>query len=109
MSPSGLLLLVLAATGPQHAFEDWARERARAFEQGDRSIGKAPLWRERNGSGPFLVGFSAPSSLAPLVRAVSPGVINVLTYSAAGGGHLRRTRADGDRARASCSGRRATW
>ncbi|MGZ6071083.1 MAG: trypsin-like peptidase domain-containing protein [Myxococcaceae bacterium] len=81
MSPSGLLLLVLTATGPQHAFEDWARERARAFELGDRSIGKAPLWRERNGSGPFLVGFSAPSSLAPLVRAVSPGVINVLTYS----------------------------
>ena len=81
MSPSGLLLLVIAATGPQHAFEDWARERARAFELGDRSIGKAPLWRERNGSGPFLVGFSAPSSLAPLVRAVSPGVINVLTYS----------------------------
>jgi len=81
VSPSGLLLLVIAATGPQHAFEDWARERARAFELGDRSIGKAPLWRERNGSGPFLVGFSAPSSLAPLVRAVSPGVINVLTYS----------------------------
>jgi len=81
VSPSGLLLLVLGATGSQHGFEDWARERARAFEQGDRSVGKAPLWRERNGSGPFLVGFSAPSSLAPLVRAVSPGVINVLTYS----------------------------
>jgi serine protease Do len=79
---SALLSLALAATGPQHAFEDWARERARAFEQGDRSTSsKAPLWRERNGSGPFLVGFSAPSSLAPLIRAVSPGVINVLTYS----------------------------
>jgi serine protease Do len=79
---SALLSLALAATGPQHAFEDWARERARAFEQGDRSTSsKTPLWRERNGSGPFLVGFSAPSSLAPLIRAVSPGVINVLTYS----------------------------
>jgi len=79
---SALLVLTLAATGPQHAFEDWARERARSFEQGDRSTSsKTPLWRERNGSGPFLVGFSAPSSLAPLVRAVSPGVINVLTYS----------------------------
>jgi len=79
---SALLFLALAATGPQHAFEDWARERARAFEQGDRSTSsKTPLWRERNGSGPFLVGFSAPSSLAPLIRAVSPGVINVLTYS----------------------------
>ena len=82
MPLSALLSLALAATGPQHAFEDWARERARAFEQGDRSTSsKAPLWRERNGSGPFLVGFSAPSSLAPLIRAVSPGVINVLTYS----------------------------
>jgi len=79
---SVLLSLALAATGPQHAFEDWARERARAFEQGDRATSsKTPLWRERNGSGPFLVGFSAPSSLAPLIRAVSPGVINVLTYS----------------------------
>lgn len=79
---STLLVLALGATGPQHAFEDWARERARAFEQGDRSsTAKTPLWRERNGSGPFLVGFSAPSSLAPLIRAVSPGVINVLTYS----------------------------
>src|SRR5262249_49677026 len=58
------------------------RERARAFEQGDRApSSKTPIWRERNGSGPFLVGFSAPSSLAPLIRAVSPGVINVLTYS----------------------------
>src|SRR5262249_13524718 len=84
---SALLSLALAATGPQHAFEDWARERARAFEQGDRSTSsKAPIWRERNGSGPFLVGFSAPSSLAPLIRAVSPGVINVLTYSEPGEG-----------------------
>jgi len=79
---SALLSLALAATGPQHAFEDWARERARAFEQGDRATSsKTPIWRERNGSGPFLVGFSAPSSLAPLIRAVSPGVLNVLTYS----------------------------
>jgi serine protease Do len=79
---STLLVLALGATGPQHAFEDWARERARAFEQGDRSVAsRTPLWRERNGSGPFLVGFSAPSSLAPLIRAVSPGVCNVLTYS----------------------------
>jgi serine protease Do len=76
------LLLPLAVTGPQHAFEDWARERARAYEQGDRpAVPKQPLWRERNGSGPFLVGFSPPSSLAPLIKAVSPGVINVLTYS----------------------------
>ncbi|HUM12502.1 MAG TPA: trypsin-like peptidase domain-containing protein [Myxococcaceae bacterium] len=82
MPLSALLALALAATGPQHAFEDWARERARAFEQGDRATSsKTPLWRERNGSGPFLVGFSAPSSLAPLIRAVSPGVLNVLTYS----------------------------
>ena len=82
MPLSALLALTLAATGPQHAFEDWARERARAFEQGDRATSsKTPIWRERNGSGPFLVGFSAPSSLAPLIRAVSPGVINVLTYS----------------------------
>ena len=82
MPLSVLLTLALAATGPQHAFEDWARERARAFEQGDRATSsKTPLWRERNGSGPFLVGFSAPSSLAPLIRAVSPGVLNVLTYS----------------------------
>jgi serine protease Do len=80
--PIFLLLAALATTGPQHAFEDWARERARAFEQGDRPASPgAPMWRERGSFSPFLAGFSPPSSLAPLIRAVNPAVINVLTYA----------------------------
>lgn len=40
----------------------------------------ATLWRERaGGNAPPLTGFSAPTSLAPLVKAVRPGVVNIST------------------------------
>jgi serine protease Do len=78
---SVLLALALATTGPQHAFEDWARERARAFEQGDRATSsKTPLWRERNGSGPSWWA-SRPRLRSPRSSGRWLGVINVLTYS----------------------------
>jgi len=71
------LLLVLATLDPQHTLEDWARARARAFD-GD-VVARPPIWRER-AAGASLRDFTPPGSLAPLIRAVGPGVVNVVTY-----------------------------
>ncbi|MGO9828815.1 MAG: trypsin-like peptidase domain-containing protein [Myxococcaceae bacterium] len=77
------LLLVLATIDPQHALEDWARARGRAFD-GDVTARPA-IWRER-APGATLRDFTPPGSLAPLIRAVSPGVVNVVTYQSPGDG-----------------------
>ncbi len=37
------------------------------------------LWKERNPNAPPLPGFVPPTSLAPLVKAVRPGVVNIAT------------------------------
>src|SRR5262249_12271416 len=74
------------------AFEDWARERARAFEQGDRpAVPKQPLWRERNGSRPFLVGVSPPRSPAPPLQAGGPRGVHAPNYFPPVGGLASRT------------------
>ena len=104
--PSVLLSLVLAATGPQHAFEAWARERARASEQGDRATSsKAPLWRERNGSGPScgLLGPHLAGAADPRGGARGRQRHHLLR---AGGG-IVAGRVPTRPARASCSPRRA--
>jgi serine protease Do len=77
------LLLLLTTLDPQHALEDWARARARAFD-GD-AIARPPIWRER-APGTSLRDFTPPGSFAPLIRAVSPGVVNVVTYQNPGDG-----------------------
>jgi serine protease Do len=77
------LLLLLAAVDPQHTLEDWARARARAFD-GD-VVARPPIWRER-APGAGLRDFTPPGSLAPLIRAVGPGVVNVVTYQNPGDG-----------------------
>jgi serine protease Do len=77
------LLLVLATLDPQHALEDWARARARSFD-GDVAA-RPPIWRER-APGVALRDFTPPGSFAPLIRSVSPGVVNVVTYQNPGDG-----------------------
>ena len=37
------------------------------------------LWQERGPKTPALPGFQPPTSLAPLVKAVRPGVVNIAT------------------------------
>ncbi len=37
------------------------------------------LWKERGANKPALPGFQPPTSLAPLVKAVRPGVVNIAT------------------------------
>ncbi len=76
-------LLVLATLDPQHTLEDWARARARAFD--GEVVARPPIWRERT-PGASLRDFSPPGSFAPLIRAVSPGVVNVVTYQNPGDG-----------------------
>jgi serine protease Do len=77
------LLLVLSTIDPQHTLEDWARARGRAFD--GEVAAHPPIWRQRP-AGATLPGFTPPGSLAPLIRAVSPGVINVVTYQNPGDG-----------------------
>jgi serine protease Do len=77
------VLLVLATVDPQHTLEDWARARARAFD-GD-VVARPSIWRER-GPGATIRDFTPPGSFAPLIRTVSPGVVNVVTYQSPGDG-----------------------
>jgi serine protease Do len=77
------LLLFLGTVDPQHSLADWARARARAFE-GDVVV-RPPIWRERT-PGTTLRDFTPPGSFAPLIHAVSPGVVNVVTYQNPGDG-----------------------
>jgi serine protease Do len=79
------VLLVLATLDPQHTLEDWARARGRAFD--GEVVARPPIWRER-GAGNALRDFTPPGSFAPLIRAVSPGVVNVVTYQNPGDGIL---------------------
>jgi serine protease Do len=77
------VLFVLATLDPQHTLEDWARARGRAFD--GEVVARPPIWRER-GAGSGLRDFNPPGSFAPLIRAVSPGVVNVVTYQNPGDG-----------------------
>ncbi len=77
------VLLLLGTLDPQHTLEDWARARARAFD-GD-VVTRPPIWRER-APGANLRDFTPPGSFAPLIRSVSPGVVNVVTYQNPGDG-----------------------
>ncbi len=67
--------------------EDWFRAQARAHRvQLGRAVAPAEnelqLWRERRGPDPRMEGFVPPTSLAPLVRAVRTGVVNISTAAA---------------------------
>ncbi len=77
------LLLLVCSSARADDVTDWAREKVRQHEEAARPpepvlrpTGK--LWRERPGNSP-LPEFIAPASLAPLVKAVRPGVVNVAT------------------------------
>jgi serine protease Do len=87
---TGLLLWLSssgARAGPE-SLDTWLSARAREQTAWTETAGLAPggapggLWREWKGSQPLLPGFVPPSSLAPLIRAVEAGVVNI---SATGG------------------------
>ncbi len=66
----------LSARAREHT--DWLENSLRA------SPGTGGLWREWTASEPMLPGFVPPGSLAPLIRAVESGVVNI-SVTAAGG------------------------
>ncbi len=72
--------ILLAATSLAGELEDWVRARIAAQREA-AGASPAPVthttWRE--GKGPKLPGFVPPTSLAPLVKAVRPGVVNIST------------------------------
>ena len=79
-----LLLVGIAATAAADPLDDWVRQKVAAQREGQ---GGAALptpagtpWRERAPNAPALIpDFHPPTSLAPLVRAVRPGVVNIST------------------------------
>ncbi len=79
-----LPLLLLAQAARADDVTEWAKEKVREHgevakspaDAGAKATGK--LWRERPASA-AIPEFVAPSSLAPLVKAVRPGVVNVAT------------------------------
>src|SRR3954454_20558515 len=78
-----VLLFALDASADTADVERWVRARAaehRAYldQLSARLTAEGtPLWRERVPGEPPLPDFTPPSSLAPLIRAVRDGVVNI--------------------------------
>ena len=88
---AALALLALNATADSADVERWVRARAaehRAYldQLGARLTAEGtPLWRERVPGEPPLPDFTPPNSLAPLIRAVRDGVVNIHAEESADG------------------------
>lgn len=85
-----LLTLVLATSASAGSgVESWLQSRARehaAFlnapqERASGNGGPLGLWRERAEGEPGIPDFVPPTSLAPLIRAVEAGVVNITTVN----------------------------
>jgi serine protease Do len=79
------LLAGADAGGAANDISDWIKARADAYDAYLRAIHAAApgqLWRERGTSEPIAPGFIGPTSLAPLIRAVSPSVVNISALNA---------------------------
>jgi serine protease Do len=89
------LSLLLLASAPVAGADEgplgpWLEARAREHaawfaghpEAESAQQGLAGLWRERDADAEVLPGFVPPTSLAPLVRAVEAGVVNINTVNA---------------------------
>jgi serine protease Do len=69
----------------------WLKSRAQEQELYLESQAASPngsMWRERPIGEPALPELSAPTSLAPLIRAVRPGVVNIRTVQSGAGRSL---------------------
>ena len=89
-----VVIVCLGGASPARAddgVDSWVREQARAYrawlERAEPAIPPgAQLWRERGANDALIPNFVPPTSLAPLVKAVSPGVVNVSSVSDAATG-----------------------
>lgn len=80
-----LILPSLAAA--QSPLESWLDARARehqAFARSQQGADPSRLYRERAQTDPALDGFEPPKSLAPLIRAIREGVVNISTVNVQG-------------------------
>ncbi len=69
------------AAAPAETLREWP-----ADPGSSRSAGASQLYRERSaGEPPLLPRFDPPNSLAPLIRAVRPGVVNIHSEAASHG------------------------
>jgi len=75
----------------QSDLSPWLKARAEEYREylrtrgSQRSDAPGPLWRERAPGDAALPGFAPPTSLAPLIRAVSHSVVNVSAMAASDG------------------------
>lgn len=84
------MVVLATAASADPGVDAWLQARAReqaAYltvpgERGPASTGPLGLWRERTASDPGIPNFVPPTSLAPLVRAVESGVVNITTMNA---------------------------
>ena len=76
--PTLLATLALPAAEPQPISSLTISDGARLIQRWDASL-YAKLWKERAPNAQALPGFVPPTSLAPLVKAVRPGVVNIAT------------------------------
>jgi serine protease Do len=83
-----LLAVLVARAAAADELSDWVRQRIALQRQTPEALDSAASepaktpeqpWRERTDAPPALQGFVPPTSLAPLVRAVRPGVVNIST------------------------------
>lgn len=89
-----LALLLAAPPSPSGTFAaEWAATRAREFEAAVDPLAAGPtgpLYRERPSNQAVVKDFTPPRSLAPLIRAVSPAVVNISAVgSEPGAGNAR--------------------
>lgn len=87
----GALLLTAmtlsAAAAAQSPLDVWLDARARehqAYARSQQGADPNRLYRERSGEDPALSGFEAPKTLAPLIRAIRSGVVNISTVNVQG-------------------------
>jgi serine protease Do len=85
-----LLVVLATAASADPGVDAWIQARAREqaaylsapVERGTVLNGPLGLWRERTASDPGIPSFVPPTSLAPLIRAVESGVVNITTVNA---------------------------
>ncbi len=80
-----LLVALVSFSASAESVDDWVHAKI-AIQKGLlKPVPLTPvgpsgqLWKERGANTPALPGFQPPTSLAPLVKAVRPGVVNIAT------------------------------
>jgi serine protease Do len=93
-----MALVAASSASAEPGVDAWLQARAREqaawlnapTEHTEGPSGPLGLWRERPANDPGIPQFVAPTSLAPLIRAVEAGVVNITTVNMA-----ERTKAPG--------------